>query len=144
MFEPIFHRYGVDLYVGAHKHYYERLAPLYDGKLCTVGHGSAGSNARCTMYVVHGSAGNNEPISKRGTAHKEWIRGSNYINTGFLEFEVVNSKREYLRFIRASDGVVHDEGVLQKPPKEQARGGGRKAAAGGWGRGRRINPFARG
>lgn len=107
IFEPLFHRYGVDLYVGAHKHYYERLAPLYQEKVCSVG-------TRCTTYLVHGSAGNNEPLSMKGSAHKDWVRGSDYVNRGFLELEVVNRSRAFVRFLRAEDGLVHDEGVLQK------------------------------
>lgn len=107
VFEPLFHRYGVDLYVGAHKHYYERLAPLYKEQVCSAG-------THCTTFVVHGSAGNNEPLSKKGTLHKDWVRGSDYEHRGFLELEVVNRTRAFVRFFRAEDGLVHDEGVLQK------------------------------
>ena len=107
VFEPLFHRYGVDLYVGAHKHYYERLAPLHEERVCAAG-------THCTLYVVHGSAGNNEPLSTKGVIHKDWVRGSDYENRGFLEFEVVNRSRAFVRYFRADDGQVHDVGVLQK------------------------------
>ena len=39
-----------------------------------------------------------------------WIRAS-----GFLEWEVVNRTRAVVRFIRAVDGTVADEGILDKP-----------------------------
>ena len=103
--EPMFLRYGVDLYIGAHKHYYERLAPLRNRKLCAAGEA-------CPTYIVHGSAGNNEPLSDKGTTHQDWVRASDYSNRGFLEFEVVNATRAAVRFIRADDGLVHDEGWL--------------------------------
>jgi hypothetical protein len=107
VFEPLFHQYGVNLYVGAHKHYYERLAPLHKEQVCAAG-------THCTTYIVHGSAGNNEPLSKKGSLHKDWVRGSDYENRGFLEFEVVNRTWAFVRFFRADDGLVYDVGILQR------------------------------
>ena len=57
--------------MGAHKDYYERLAPLYTEQVCS-------TDTRCKTYVVHGSAGNNEPLSKK----KEYCT-----NTGFEQPE---------------------------------------------------------
>ena len=71
----------------------------------------------CTHYVIHGSAGNNEPLSKRGTAHSKLVRGSDYINTGFLEFEVANRSHAAIRFIRSVDGLIGDEGWITKVSK---------------------------
>ena len=70
--EPLFRRYGVDLYVGAHKHFYERLAPLYDGKVCDE------RTEACPTYIVHGAAGNNEALSKGSRTHENWVRASDY------------------------------------------------------------------
>ena len=88
----------MDLYIGAHKHYYERLAPLYRSKLCdnegegenpaaALASGRRSGAQNCgSVYIVHGAAGNNEPLSTKGVTHKEWVRGSDYEHRGFLEF----------------------------------------------------------
>jgi hypothetical protein len=82
-FEPLFAKHGVDLYVGAHKHYYERLGGIgVDGSACT-------PPASTYAYVVHGSAGNNEGVQKKGTGkNADLVQGSDYAAQGFLEFEL--------------------------------------------------------
>ena len=109
-FEPLFAKHGVDLYVGAHKHYYERLGGIgVDGSACTP------PASGCTTYVVHGSAGNNEGVQKKGTGkNADLVQGSDYAAQGFLEFEVANASTAFVRFIRSVDGAVGDEGVLRR------------------------------
>jgi len=45
------------------------------------------------------------------------VRGSDYINTGFLEFEVANRSHAVIRFIRSVDGLIGDEGWITKVSK---------------------------
>jgi hypothetical protein len=106
-FEPLFSKYGVDLYVAGHKHYYERLAPIAEGGQACDEHrrrgagGGGGGDKHCTHYVIHGSAGNNEALTKQGTAHQNLVRGADYVHTGFLELEVANASHSFVRFIRS-------------------------------------------
>ena len=83
----------------------ERLAPLRAGKAC------AAAEA-CPVYLVHGSAGNNEGVDQGGTVHKKLVRGSNYADRGFVEFEVYNRSVAAVRFVRASDSAVLDSATL--------------------------------
>ena len=55
-FEPLFHRYGVALYLCGHKHYYERTAAVFAGA----------TDPNGTVHVVNGAAGNNEGIDASG------------------------------------------------------------------------------
>lgn len=64
--EELFRTYKVELYVGAHKHSYERLWPVYNN---TVMNGSTDSanpyvDAKATTYLVTGAAGNKKGQGK--------------------------------------------------------------------------------
>ena len=51
--------------------------------------------------VVIEAAGNNEALTKQGTAHQNLVRGADYVHTGFLELEVANASHSFVRFIRS-------------------------------------------
>ena len=51
-FEPLFHEFGVDLYLAGHQHYYERTARAHAGVPTPNG----------TMHVINGAAGCNEGL----------------------------------------------------------------------------------
>ena len=42
------------------------------------------------------------------------MQASDYENTGFLEFEVVDSQKAVVRFLRVGDGQFVDEGVIER------------------------------
>ena len=57
--------------------------------LCVFSSHFASPASGCTTYVVHGSAGNNEGVQKRGTGkNADLVQGSDYAAQGFLEFEL--------------------------------------------------------
>ena len=63
---------------------------------------------------MHGSAGNTEGLGHAGLFHNDWVQASDYENTGFLEFEVVDSQKAVVRFLRVGDGQFVDEGVIER------------------------------
>eukprot|EP00929_Paragymnodinium_shiwhaense_P003129 TRINITY_DN10353_c0_g1_i1.p1 TRINITY_DN10353_c0_g1~~TRINITY_DN10353_c0_g1_i1.p1 ORF type:complete len:589 (-),score=88.12 TRINITY_DN10353_c0_g1_i1:439-2148(-) len=53
--EPLLFKYGVDLFINAHEHNYERTFPIYKSKFSTSTH-----NPTAPMFIVTGCAGNHE------------------------------------------------------------------------------------
>lgn len=93
------HRYNVDLYICAHKHYYERLAASFDRKATTNG----------TVQIVNGAAGNNEGVDKgKGVGKADLLLSANYKDHGYGELEVANGTMTW-RYILSSNGKVFDE-----------------------------------
>ena len=107
VFEPLFHQYGVDLYVGAHKHYYERIAPAFEGKADPDG----------TVQVINGAAGNNEGVDK-GKGNGGLVVASNYVSNGFCELSAESNDLNVsnvvlrLRYVLSTNGTVFDEIAL--------------------------------
>ncbi len=52
-FIELFHKYGVDLYVGAHEHSYERLYAICRNQVVSKDYVNPGA----TSYIVSGAAG---------------------------------------------------------------------------------------
>lgn len=55
LLEPLFHEFGVDIWINGHEHSYERTYPLYKGKS-----DRSNVNPAATIYVVTGAAGSQE------------------------------------------------------------------------------------
>eukprot|EP00040_Diaphanoeca_grandis_P037041 m.239430 g.239430 ORF g.239430 m.239430 type:complete len:515 (+) comp33745_c3_seq3:1506-3050(+) len=53
--EPLFHKYGLDLWINGHEHNYERTYPLYQGQS-----DRSNINPKATIYIVTGAAGSPE------------------------------------------------------------------------------------
>eukprot|EP00898_Chlorokybus_atmophyticus_P003512 jgi/Chlat1/4161/Chrsp27S04232 len=83
--EKLFHKYGVDMAIFGHKHWYERFYPVYDKKV--IGHPGGSSNIqfdmyaspRSTVHITTGAAGNREmkigtkpPPSGRCSSEAPW------------------------------------------------------------------------
>ncbi|XP_072023966.1 acid phosphatase type 7-like [Amphiura filiformis] len=62
-FEDLFYKYGVDLYIGAHEHSYERMWPLYNNKVYNGSMDAPYTNPKAPVHIITGSAGNREPQS---------------------------------------------------------------------------------
>ena len=58
--DDIFYNYGVDLFIGAHKHEYQMLKPLYKEEIKTFGKPDDNTivDPKATVYVIQGNAGN--------------------------------------------------------------------------------------
>lgn len=53
VFEPLFIKYGVDLYLSGHAHVYERMAPIAQGKIDA----AELNNPKAPWYITNGAAG---------------------------------------------------------------------------------------
>jgi len=53
--EPLFFKYGLDLWINGHEHSYERTFPLYNGSS-----DRSNVNPKATIYIVTGAAGSQE------------------------------------------------------------------------------------
>ena len=97
-FEPLFHEFGVDLYICGHKHYYERAKRAYKDKPDPSG----------TIQIISGAAGNNEDIQK-GKGNVDLIVASNYETQGFGELEY-DAKTDSLtwNYILSNTGEIVD------------------------------------
>ncbi|XP_072050925.1 acid phosphatase type 7-like [Amphiura filiformis] len=63
MYDAILH-VGVDLYIGAHEHSYERMWPVYDNKVYNGSMDAPYTNPKAPVHIITGSAGNREPQSR--------------------------------------------------------------------------------
>jgi hypothetical protein len=54
----LFHAQGVDLVIEAHEHSYERLYPIFDGKVERFNY----INPRAPVHIITGAAGSTEGI----------------------------------------------------------------------------------
>ena len=77
-FEELFRRYGVDVYIAGHKHYFERTGRIFAGA----------RDANGTMHIVNGAAGNNEGLDPVGAFESKLIVNGEYSHTGFGELEL--------------------------------------------------------
>lgn len=102
-FEPLLYEFGVDIYLCAHKHYYERAQAAFQGKP---------DETRGIVQIVNGAAGNNEGIDKGKGAGSGLIVAANYESQGFGELSVLNSTAMRWRYYQSSDGSVSDELIL--------------------------------
>jgi len=62
-FEPLFQKFGVDLYIAGHVHMYERTWPMRDNVIVQEGY----NNPNSTVYINNGAAGNVEGHCNRYT-----------------------------------------------------------------------------
>ena len=99
---------GLDLYLGAHVHSYERMFPAREGKKT----GSSYVNPNATVYITHGCAGNKEGHEKL-PGDDVWVAYKNAKDYGYGELDV-NATALRWRFFRANDGGLDDEMVVIK------------------------------
>jgi len=99
-FEPLMRKYGVDLYICAHKHYYERFSASFEGKE-DLDNG--------TVQIINGAAGNNENLDQgKGVDEAKLLQSANYRDHGYGELQVSGSTMRW-QYILSSDGSVFDE-----------------------------------
>ena len=77
--EPLFYKYGVDVILSGHEHFYARLLPLFN---YTVHGGSQGTapytNAHAPVHITTGSAGNRENHPPFNPHLKSWVAEHHY------------------------------------------------------------------
>jgi hypothetical protein len=110
LLEDIYYKYKVDLVIAAHKHDYERMTPVYQGK------GYPGYNtAVAPVYVVNGVGGNRE-----GTTHFPATKPS-YVVTRDSQwgYAVVTANATALHwsFYESAANTLFDEFTITKTQK---------------------------
>eukprot|EP00514_Thraustochytrium_sp_LLF1b_P010229 CAMPEP_0184545310 /NCGR_PEP_ID=MMETSP0199_2-20130426/4223_1 /TAXON_ID=1112570 /ORGANISM="Thraustochytrium sp., Strain LLF1b" /LENGTH=509 /DNA_ID=CAMNT_0026939603 /DNA_START=62 /DNA_END=1591 /DNA_ORIENTATION=- len=110
-FEPLLHKYGVDVYIGAHIHNYERSHPAKYKKRCPV-------SDRCPVFLVNGAAGNCEGAQGRGISRtRDLVAAGAYMTFGYGVFHVTPEVLKF-QFIASETqtSVEHvvDEFTLKK------------------------------
>lgn len=108
-FEPLFHKYGVDLYFSGHKHCYESIWPTFNSTNIA----RSFDAPPYTTYVISGAAGNVEShsdYSKDPTP--PWSRASNTADYGISTISFSNASSLTFTFRRATDGMALDTWTL--------------------------------
>lgn len=114
--EQLFRKYGVDLYVGSHNHWYERMWPVFDMQVMngTAVASSPYTDALATVYIVSGSGG-----QKWGQLFPEHrplsFKAFNSSDHGFTRLTVHNATHMHLDQVSIENGGnVIDEMWLKR------------------------------
>jgi len=111
-FEPLFAKYGVDLYICGHQHSYETIWPVYNSTNVWNNY----TNPPYTTHIISGAAGNVEGFSDyNNTPTPPWARS--YITTDFGISTILfhNDSALTFNFRRATDGTELDSWTLIRP-----------------------------
>jgi len=108
--QPIFEQYGVDLYVAAHVHAYERHWPIWNSKKT----GESYTNPVGVVYVVNGAAGNIEGLASfDGPYHEPWM-DVELAEYGYGMLDIVSASTLVYSFHSSADDSVQDTFTLIK------------------------------
>eukprot|EP01089_Gocevia_fonbrunei_P017908 TRINITY_DN595_c0_g1_i1.p1 TRINITY_DN595_c0_g1~~TRINITY_DN595_c0_g1_i1.p1 ORF type:complete len:441 (+),score=95.33 TRINITY_DN595_c0_g1_i1:79-1401(+) len=110
--ESLLQKYGVDMYISGHEHSYERMFPVYQGK---VYNGTAGPyiNPGAPVHVVAGAAGCQEDLDRFGGGLGPWsaFRSATY---GYGRLTVFNQTTLFWEQVLDLDGSILDQFYLVK------------------------------
>lgn len=112
--EDLFYKYGVDVQYYAHEHSYERLWPLYKGKVCNGSYEKPYTNPRAPVHIITGSGGDREGQTKFRKGLTEWsaFRTDDY---GWTNMIVVNGTHMHLQEVSIDkNGEIIDDVWLVK------------------------------
>jgi len=112
VYEGLFLEHGVDLYLGAHHHSYQRSCPL-NRRIC-VGHHADGS-ARGPIYMVIGMAGAGTCTNVH--KHQTWFIEKRDIEHYGYTRSAANATHLTMEFVSDEDGEVLDKFTLVRPQK---------------------------
>ncbi|KAI6204497.1 hypothetical protein M3Y94_00680900 [Aphelenchoides besseyi] len=108
--EKLIYDNGVDLYIGAHEHNYERFWPIYKFKVLngTTNWRNAYENALAPIHFTTGSAGSYEPMNRfpKTIAVHSAFRSSNF---GFTKMHVYNRTHIHIQQIAADKHGAEDD-----------------------------------
>ncbi|CAJ0564165.1 unnamed protein product, partial [Mesorhabditis spiculigera] len=111
--EPFLGKFGVDLVFSGHRHYYERLFPIYDENPTVYKNGSYIENAKATVHFVTGSAGCHSH-TKEADFKPAVFSAASSDSYGFNLVEVFNATHIHSQFIHEKSGKAHDDFWLVK------------------------------
>ncbi|CAJ0947567.1 unnamed protein product, partial [Mesorhabditis belari] len=111
--EPWLGKNGVDLVYTGHKHYYERMYPIYGGVMSMVKDPRNIHNPQAPIHVLSGSAGCHTHIPASDIKRLPY---SAYLSDmyGFSLLNVHNATHVFSSFIHAETGNAHDETWISK------------------------------
>lgn len=119
--QDAFLKYGVDVYIAGHIHWYERLFPV--GANGTVDQASVINNntfytnpGKSITHIINGAAGNVESHSylDDGEAVADYTAFLDQEHYGFGKLTVESATELTWLYIRGDDGGVHDKLTLKK------------------------------
>jgi acid phosphatase type 7 len=117
--EDVFMKYGVDLYIQAHVHEYERVGPVYKNK--TVKSDFDGQNthvgAKAPIYITNGVGGSWEGNTYNGIYPLDWVYFWSR-EFGYGKLEVKNKTHLYYEQVGVETGKVIDYVWLEKGRNE--------------------------
>jgi hypothetical protein len=109
-FEDLLHKYGVDLYIGAHEHSYERGYAIYRGQIVSKDYVNAGAPA----YVVAGAAGCLEGLDPWPSARMPGWTATRYNDDmGYATLDIQPTTMTWT-YRSSRDGVVRDRFTITK------------------------------
>ena len=119
IWDELFHKYGVDLYLSGHVHSYERMGPIYKNQSqhYDVSNDANGvqiiSGVSSPIYIVEGGPGNDYymPSAPIPTLNYSIMTD---INVGFSALSIVNETSLYWKRVKSSDGSIIDQFYLNK------------------------------
>ncbi|KAI6189505.1 hypothetical protein M3Y97_00015700 [Aphelenchoides bicaudatus] len=114
--EKLLYDYGVDMYIGAHQHVYERFWPIYN-KTVYNGTDSPYTNPKAPVQLIVGSAGCIE-VSQGFPKTADPISAFRSSDFGFGQFQVFNHTHLYYQQILAAEDRVQDSFWLIKDKHE--------------------------
>ncbi|XP_041376621.1 acid phosphatase type 7-like [Gigantopelta aegis] len=111
--EDLFHAQGVDVIIEAHEHSYERLWPVFDGRVMSEDY----RNPPAPIHIISGAAGSREGNDPMESADESWsaFRHSIFHDTTYGHLVVHNHTHLFWDQVRSKDGHVFDQiWIVQK------------------------------
>lgn len=115
VYEPLMHKYGVDLVWAGHVHNQERTLPVFNSTvLAGLTPGHPYHDARAPTYVVSGNPGNAEETNYFRKGFDAWTAWRSY-HYGYAVMEVHNASALTVQFVSTNTGgKVSDATTLTK------------------------------
>jgi len=114
-FEPLFNKYGVDVVLHGHKHFYERQAPVLPTSNGTgVADPNGLKNPSAPWYIINGAAGHYDGLDSANTPYVPTSRMVIDTKYGWSYFTVHNCTHLTQSFIPSGLGVPMDTVTLFK------------------------------
>ncbi|EFA83215.1 hypothetical protein PPL_04005 [Heterostelium album PN500] len=104
IYDHLFRKYNVDIFVSAHTHSYERTLPVYNQEV----HGTY-DNPKATVHFIIGTAGNRSGNVKGWEKVPVWSDGPRIEKNGFGVINFANETHLQWQFIENSKNQVKDE-----------------------------------
>lgn len=118
VFEPLFLKYGVDLYISGHAHFYQRSAPLNNSVIDP----NELNNPSAPWYITSGAAGHYDGLDKATPVPKPYERfrmDQNNATYGWSKLTFHNCTHMTHDWIASNDSKVIDSATLYKERKCQ-------------------------